>query len=113
VLRNARLLRAGQNITLAARAGGMERFYESEGYEAGSNVLRMVGYFALVGLLRVHTLVGDYGGALAALAPIHPFQRAHLFTPKLAGARPASNCPGPAPGRAPAGPGGSRSALAA
>ncbi|KAK9832045.1 hypothetical protein WJX81_001814 [Elliptochloris bilobata] len=65
--------------------GGMERFYETEGYEAGSNVLRMVGYFALVGLLRVHTLVGDYGGALEALAPIHPFQRAHLFTPKIAG----------------------------
>lgn len=65
----------------------MERFYETEGYESGSNVLRMVGYFALVGLLRVHTLVGDYGGALAALAPIHPFQRAHLFTPKIAGAR--------------------------
>ena len=64
----------------------MERFYETEGYESGSNVLRMVGYFALVGLLRVHTLVGDYGGALAALAPIHPFQRAHLFTPKIAGA---------------------------
>ena len=64
----------------------MERFYETEGYEAGSNVLRMVGYFSLVGLLRVHTLVGDYGGALAALAPIHPFQRTHLFTPKIAGA---------------------------
>jgi len=91
VLRFAGLLRAdSQKTAPAARAGGMERFYESEGYEAGSNVLRMVGYFALVGLLRVH-----------------------LFTPKLAGARPASNCPGPAPGRAPAGPGGSRSALAA
>ena len=72
-------------------AGGMERFYETEGYESGSNVLRMVGYFALVGLLRVHTLVGDYGGALAALAPIHPFQRAHLFTPKIAGAPGASS----------------------
>ena len=70
-------------------AGGMERFYETEGYEAGSNVLRMVGYFSLVGLLRVHTLVGDYGGALAALAPIHPFQRTHLFTPKIAGAPPS------------------------
>jgi len=91
MLRMAGPLRADtQAASAAARAGGMERFYESEGYEAGSNVLRMVGYFALVGLLRVHTLVGDYGGALAALAPIHPFQRAHLFTPKLAGARPAS-----------------------
>ena len=82
------LLSATSMFTTCAvsNTGGMERFYETEGYESGSNVLRMVGYFALVGLLRVHTLVGDYGGALAALAPIHPFQRAHLFTPKIAGA---------------------------
>ena len=79
-------LQAAVRTTSLLKAGGMERFYETEGYEAGSNVLRMVGYFSLVGLLRVHTLVGDYGGALAALAPIHPFQRTHLFTPKIAGA---------------------------
>lgn len=29
-----------------------------------SNVLRMLGYFSLVGLQRVHALVGDYHGAL-------------------------------------------------
>lgn len=44
----------------------------------------MVGYFSLVGLLRVHTLVGDYYGALKALGAIHPFQRSNLFTPKIA-----------------------------
>ena len=44
----------------------------------------MVGYFSLVGLLRVHTLVGDYYGALKALGVIHPFQRSNLFTPKIA-----------------------------
>lgn len=63
---------------------GQERFYTTEGYDQGTNVLRMVGYFSLVGLLRVHTLVGDYHGALKALGAIHPFQRSHLFTPKIA-----------------------------
>ena len=67
-------------------AGGHERFYKSEGYDAGTNVLRMVGYFSLTGLLRVHTLVGDYQGALRALGVVHPFQRANLFAPKIAGA---------------------------
>ena len=47
-------------------------------------MLRIVGYFSLVGLLRVHTLVGDYHGALKALGVINPFQRNHLFTPKIA-----------------------------
>jgi translation initiation factor 3 subunit L len=70
---------------MRARAGGHERFYASEGYDGGSNVLRMIGYFSLTGLLRVHTLVGDYGGALASLAVVHPFQRSNLFTPKIAG----------------------------
>ena len=69
------------------RTGGHERFYKSEGYDAGTNVLRMVGYFSLTGLLRVHTLVGDYAGALRALGAVHPFQRANLFAPKIAGAR--------------------------
>eukprot|EP00967_Tisochrysis_lutea_P103982 scaffold157460_cov18-Tisochrysis_lutea.AAC.2 len=41
------------------------RFYATEGfYPNESNVLRMLGYFSLVSLLRVHTLVGDYYSAL-------------------------------------------------
>ena len=67
-----------------AAAAGQEHFYTTEGYDQGTNVLRMVGYFSLVGLLRVHTLVGDYYGALKALGAIHPFQRSNLFTPKIA-----------------------------
>ena len=51
-----------------------------------SNVPRMMGYFSLVGLLRVHTLIGDYHAALKALGPIHPFRTAKLFAPKIAGA---------------------------
>ena len=50
-----------------------------------SNVPRMMGYFSLVGLLRVHTLIGDYHAALKALGPIHPFRTAKLFAPKIAG----------------------------
>ncbi|KAK9824526.1 hypothetical protein WJX72_011098 [[Myrmecia] bisecta] len=66
--------------------GGAQRFNETEGYEQhSSNVLPMVGYFSLVGLLRVHSLFGDYHGALKALAPINPFVTKHLFTPKIAG----------------------------
>ena len=56
-------------------------------------MLRMVGYFSLVGLLRVHTLVGDYYGALKALGAIHPFQRSNLFTPKIASEHPAAAPP--------------------
>lgn len=37
------------------------RLCQLEGYyPQSSNVLRMLGYFALTGLLRVHSLVGDY-----------------------------------------------------
>jgi translation initiation factor 3 subunit L len=75
-------------LRLLRLAAGQEHFYTTEGYDQGTNVLRMVGYFSLVGLLRVHTLVGDYQGALKALGVIHPFQRSHLFTPKI-----ASKCP--------------------
>jgi hypothetical protein len=49
----------------------------------------MVGYFSLVGLLRVHSLIGDYSGALTALHPINPFKTVKLFTPKIAGACPS------------------------
>lgn len=41
------------------------RFFATEGfYPNQSNVLRMLGYFSLIGLLRVHVLVGDYHSAL-------------------------------------------------
>ena len=71
---------------VVTRADAAERFYETEGYEERqSNVLRMVGYFSLVGLLRLHSLIGDYHGALKALGPIHPFQTKSLYTPKIAG----------------------------
>lgn len=43
----------------------MRRLLELDGlYPQSSNVLRMLGYFSLVGLMRVHCLVGDYYAAL-------------------------------------------------
>lgn len=63
------------------------RFCETEGYEGhSSNVLRTMGYFSLIGLLRVHCLLGEYETALKALGPIQPFKSGNLLTPKVAGA---------------------------
>ncbi|GFH09297.1 eukaryotic translation initiation factor 3 subunit L, partial [Haematococcus lacustris] len=60
----------------------------AEGYHPNqSNVLRMLGYFSLIGLLRVHTLIGDYHTALKVVYPINfNDPRAYLFTPKIVGA---------------------------
>ena len=61
----------------------MEHFDTTEGYNPReSNVLRMLGYFSLTGLQRVHTLVGDYHGALKAIHPLNFFQ-VHTFPPPL------------------------------
>ena len=68
------------------RAGKAEQLWETEGYDSrGSNVMHMLGYFSLVGLQRVHALIGDYHTALAALHPIHPFHKAKLFAQKVPG----------------------------
>lgn len=68
-----------------AASGGVEALYESEGYSASrSNVLRMLGYFSLAGLLRVHAVLGDYPAALAAIRPLNPFQRKSMFATKMA-----------------------------
>lgn len=44
----------------------------------------MLGYFSLVGLLKVHVLLGAPEAALAALAPLAPLARQRLFATKLA-----------------------------
>ena len=44
-----------------------------------------MGYCSLVGLLRVHALVGDYHAALNALGPLHPFAKGKIFANKIAG----------------------------
>lgn len=51
---------------------GLERFTATDGYDydGGSNVLKVLGYFSMVGLLRVHCLLGDYYTGLQRLLPI-------------------------------------------
>ena len=67
------------------RETGSSNFSAKEGYDYHtSNVLRVLGYFSLVGLARVHSLLGDYGGSLAKLDPLD-LDAAGLFT-KVAGA---------------------------
>ena len=57
----------------------MQRFNDTEGYNPReSNVLRMLGYFSLIGLQRVHTLVGDYHGALKAIYPLNLFEVGYI-----------------------------------
>ena len=47
-------------------------FIATDGYDynGGSNVLKVLGYFSIIGLLRVHCLFGDYYSGLKCLAPI-------------------------------------------
>ncbi|KAJ0548774.1 putative proteasome component (PCI) domain, translation initiation factor 3 complex subunit L [Helianthus annuus] len=51
---------------------GLEQFTATDGYDytGGSNVLKVLGYFSMVGLLRVHCLLGDYQTGLKCLLPI-------------------------------------------
>ncbi|GMI81430.1 hypothetical protein like AT5G25757 [Hibiscus trionum] len=51
---------------------GGEQFTATDGYDysGGSNVLKVLGYFSMVGLLRVHCLLGDYQTGLKCLLPI-------------------------------------------
>lgn len=73
-------------IVQELEADGGASLVASEGRSATqSNVLRMIGYFSLIGLLRVHTLIGDYQGALKAVYPINPNESSGLFSPKIAG----------------------------
>lgn len=68
------------------QSDGGARFFQLKGYYPNSsNVLRMLGYFSLVGLLRVHCLIGDYHTGLKAVFPINPNERTNLFTPEIAG----------------------------
>jgi len=62
-------------------SGDLSAFTATEGYDrASSNVLRTLGYFAYIGLARVHCLLGDYAGCLAALDPLHVWQQGALLT---------------------------------
>lgn len=60
---------------------GLEQFTATDGYDynGGSNVLKVLGYFSMVGLLRVHCLLGDYHTGLKCLLPIDITQQG-VFT---------------------------------
>lgn len=74
-------------------AGGAAQLKATNGFnQSQSNVLRMLGYFSLVGLQRVHALVGDYNGAMKAIAPLNLFETKTLLTQNIVGAPLA--CPG-------------------
>lgn len=51
---------------------GHEQFSATDGYDfsGGSNVLKVLGYFSMIGLLQVHCLLGDYYTGLKCLLPI-------------------------------------------
>lgn len=64
--------------------GGVDALYASEGYSAtASNVLRMLGYFSLIGLLRVHCVLGDHTAGLRGLGPLNPNVRKNMFATKI------------------------------
>jgi translation initiation factor 3 subunit L len=70
---------------LEAERNGQDNFSEKEGYDYNSsNVLRTLGYFSLIGLHRIHVLLGDYTTALKVLDPID-LDKPGIFT-KVAGA---------------------------
>eukprot|EP00842_Homolaphlyctis_polyrhiza_P000430 jgi/Hompol1/1388/HPOL_000059-RA len=56
-------LRNGEDMNAAAGEFGIKQLY------------RMLGYFSLVGLLRVHCLLADYSQALSTLENVEPGQR--------------------------------------
>ena len=61
---------------------GLEQFTATDGYDysgGSSNVLKVLGYFSMVGLLRVHCLLGDYHTGLKCLLPIDISQQG-VFT---------------------------------
>ena len=65
---------------------GLEKFSETEGYDYNqSNVLRTMGYFSLIGLHRIHVLLGNYTQSLKVLDPID-LDKPGIFT-KVPGAR--------------------------
>ncbi|XP_051182698.1 uncharacterized protein [Lolium perenne] len=49
---------------------GLEHSTMQNDNDGGSNVLKMLGYYSMIGLLRVHCLIGDYSTGLKCLSPI-------------------------------------------
>jgi translation initiation factor 3 subunit L len=71
------------NIREQLAVDGGQAIYETDGFIGNSNVRRMLGYFSLVGLCRLHCLLGQHEEALKSLSPLNPFNRQYLYTSKL------------------------------
>lgn len=56
---------------------GLEQFTATDGYDysGGSNVVKVLGYFSMIGLLRVNCLLGDYHTGLRCLLPVDTSQQ--------------------------------------
>ena len=71
-------------IVAELQRDGGKSLAETEGYVEGSgrgsNVLKVLGYFARVGLLRVHCILGDYFGGLQAMEPLDLHNKSGLYT---------------------------------
>ncbi|WZN66006.1 subunit L of translation initiation factor 3 [Chloropicon roscoffensis] len=72
-------------IVAELQRDGGKSLAETEGYVesgkgGGSNVLKVLGYFARIGLLRVHCILGDYHGGLQAMEPLDLHNKQGLYT---------------------------------
>eukprot|EP00213_Chloropicon_mariensis_P003704 CAMPEP_0197471684 /NCGR_PEP_ID=MMETSP1309-20131121/2642_1 /TAXON_ID=464262 /ORGANISM="Genus nov. species nov., Strain RCC998" /LENGTH=533 /DNA_ID=CAMNT_0043009595 /DNA_START=73 /DNA_END=1674 /DNA_ORIENTATION=+ len=73
-------------IVAELKKDGGKHLAETEGYDngqgkgGGSNVLKVLGYFARIGLLRVHCILGDYYGGLQAMDPMDLNYKNGLYT---------------------------------
>ncbi|QDZ24824.1 subunit L of translation initiation factor 3 [Chloropicon primus] len=73
------------DIVAELKRDGGKALAETEGYVdarngRGSNCLKVLGYFARVGLLRVHCILGDYCGGLQAMEPLDLHNKTGLYT---------------------------------
>lgn len=69
--------------TLLNVDGGQKLFETDFIAKNESNVLPVLGYFALVGLSRYMCLLGQHEDCLKALAPLNPFNKQFLYTLKV------------------------------
>lgn len=53
---------------------------EAAGQYGATPLYRMLGYFSLIGLLRVHTLLGDFTLALKVIQNIELSQKVRIFS---------------------------------
>lgn len=63
------------------RGASPEEIEEIVGDFGGKTLYKMLGYFSIVGLLRVHTLLGDFTLALKVMENVELNQKVSLSLP--------------------------------